>query len=544
VDLYAAGFDARWGNTDGAVLDAGTRPGAKDRLHGSMDVNIVTAEGLVEGPIGLGDASWTLGGRRSYYDLLLGPLFRGTFTAFPRFWDLGGSVDASVSPHDRVRGIALATDDLLGILLKPDQLDDPAYAGTFHMHNAYETGGLTWTSTRLPGVTSNFTPYAYDVLNDWGLGGIFSLKNENRVLGVKEEAAWDAGAVAGTRHTLGFGGSAEQLDDTFLAFLFDPHGGPAGTGKYYSTTVTGRGVNTGAYLQDRVDVGHGVAITAGGRWDRSNRVDNATLLPRASAEYRAGPLTTLRAAWGRYGQFPTGLELNPDYGNPRLSANIAEHTVLGIERQVTPALFGRVEVYNKRFSDLVVATDSTASGPGRAVDRNYSNEGLGYARGAEVFLKAIEGERFFGWLSYAYSVSKRRDHPADAWARYQYDQPNIATAVGSYAITPRWRFGTKIRWNSGPLVTPLVGRYQDVGGQWQGIFGPQNSERLADYIRCDMRIEYAHPHDRWKLVVYFEMLNVFGRANPADLEYTDNYTGTRQINNLPRIPYLGVEARF
>ena len=239
VDLYAAGFDARWGNTDGAVLDAGTRPGAKDRLHGSMDVNIVTAEGLVEGPIGLGDASWTLGGRRSYYDLLLGPLFRGTFTAFPRFWDLGGSVDASVSPHDRVRGIALATDDLLGILLKPDQLDDPAYAGTFHMHNAYETGGLTWTSTRLPGVTSNFTPYAYDVLNDWGLGGIFSLKNENRVLGVKEEAAWDAGAVAGTRHTLGFGGSAEQLDDTFLAFLFDPHGGPAGTGKYYSTTVTG-----------------------------------------------------------------------------------------------------------------------------------------------------------------------------------------------------------------------------------------------------------------------------------------------------------------
>jgi hypothetical protein len=282
-----------------------------------------------------------------------------------------------------------------------------------------------------------------------------------------------------------------------------------------------------------------VAITAGGRWDRSNRVDNATLLPRGNAEWRTDPRTTVRAAWGRYGQFPTGQELNPDYGNPRLSANLADHAVLGVERHLTPALFGRVEVYDKEYRHLVVFPDGE-----RSLDRNYANEGTGYARGAEIFLKGTQGERFFGWLSYAWSTSMRREHPGDDRVRYEYDQPHIATAVASYAPTPRWRIGTKVRYNSGPLVTPLVGRYQDSAGDWSGIYGRPYSRRLADYIRCDARIERTYAHDRWKLIVYVEVLNVFGRANPAGLDYNSDYSEARQINNLPRIPYLGVEARF
>jgi len=538
VNLYAAGFDSRWGDSHGAVLDAHTRPGDKERFQGSADVNLVVSEGLVEGPLGLGDSSWSIGGRRSYFDLLFGKMFSDTFNAFPRFWDLGGSIDASLSPQDRVRGLALATDDLVGLKISEEMSRDSRFTGNFRMHNTYQTGGLGWTTTRLPGITSTLTPFAYSVMDDTAFGSLLSFKNRKQFTGVKEEASWEAGSFLGTTHLVGFGGDLVEVKDRFYFFLSDPV-----TGDRWETTVNGRGLNSGGYLQDRVGFADRGAITLGGRFDHSNRVNKNALLPRASAEWKADPLTTLRAAWGIYSQFPNGYQLNPDYGNPNLAPEKAQHSVLGVERQITRGTFGKVEVYHKWYRDLIVNANDTG-GRRREGAWRLSNDGVGLARGVEVFLKQNVGEKFFGWLSYAYSTSKRRDFPGDKWALYEYDQPHVATLVGSYAFTPVWRLGAKVRYSSGSLITPVTGAYKDANDRWTPIHGPANSERLADYIRTDMRLEHGFLYSGWKLNLYFEVLNLFDRKNPADYQYNEDYSEKKVVNSMPRLYYLGLGAHF
>ncbi len=60
VDLNAAGFGVKWGDCMGSVLNAQTITGRKDRLHVTADINMIMSQALLEGPLGIGDASFTL----------------------------------------------------------------------------------------------------------------------------------------------------------------------------------------------------------------------------------------------------------------------------------------------------------------------------------------------------------------------------------------------------------------------------------------------------------------------------------------------------
>lgn len=535
VDLYAAAFGPKWGNAQDAVLDARTRAGARDRLHARADVNMIMSEALLEGPAGPWESSWTLGARRSYLDLLFGRLFAGTVTAFPRFQDAGGSLDARPTAHDRVHAIALATDDTLGLLLTPEDTGNTTFTGSFHYRNTYATGGGSWINTAHPALRSVVTPYAFDYVYDAAFGGLFGIKWRTRAQGVKADLAWKAGETGPAAHTLEFGGAAEREEDTLYAFFNLPGEGRRGGQGPFSTTITGVGVAGAAYLQDRIALGRAWTLAAGARWDTSQFSRVPTVTPRASLEWRVDAVTTARAAASVHSQFPKGWQVHEDFGNPGLTASFADHGVVGLERRLGRGVTGRVEAYAKRYRNQILDTDDA---------RRYANEMTGDARGVELLLRRSGGDRFFGWASYAWSRSRRRDAPGRPRHLYEYDQPHVATLIGSWASSPVTRIGAKLRWNSGPLVTPITGRYQDADGDWHGLAGDPYSVRLDDYVRLDLRAERAFRFARWKVNLYGELINALNRSNPAGLEYSENNAETREVDNLPRIPYFGVEAVF
>ncbi len=535
VDLHAGGFGAEWGNTQGAVLDAKTRPGAHDRLHALGDLNIVMSDGLLEGPLGLGDASWTLAGRRTYFDLVIGRYFKDTFTAFPRFWDAGGSLDIPLGETNHVRALELSTDDLLSLKLTGDNVSDTRFRGEFRWYTHADTAGLSWINTAVPGLTSTFSPYAYRNGTEFKIGPLAGLDTYRSIAGGKEDLAWEAGTIGGMPHVIRAGVMVERDQERVIASI--PSAGSSGYGPliFISTTITGVGLNRGGYLEDRIGLTPELALTGGVRDDRSSRVHQESLTPRVAVEWAPDARTTLRAAWGRYDQLPTPRQLNPQFGNPGLLPQQADHVVVGFERTLSPLFFLKLEAYDKEFRRQVV----------RVYDpRWFSNDGAGDARGAEVFLKARTEGRFFGWISYAYSRSRRHDEPGDPWHLYDFDQPHIATVLGSWRMTPGWTAGAKFRYSSGNLYTPVVDSYQDVYGDWDPIYGPTNSKRLADYARLDFRLSYAFRREGWRLETYAECLNVLGRKNPADIYYSDDYKESTTVNNLPRIVYLGISFVF
>jgi hypothetical protein len=537
VDLHAAGFGVRWGDTLDAVLDAKTRAGQKDRIHAALDLNLATAQALVEGPLGIGDASFTLAGRRSYFDLFLGGLLNSeagssSFTALPYFWDLGGSLDFSLDPSNHVHALALGNDDILGVTLPKDETD---FTGEFRMDNRAYTGGFSWVNTSLPELTSTLTPYYYQIYLAEALGTGFNFNFRQDIWGLKEELQWRAGEWLGVRHEVNAGGSLERANYTAQVYLYKNfvNGAPTDpTGTTVNVWTSGRG----AYLEDRLQFGPDWAFTAGLRYDKSDFITEDVLTPRLGLEWRYDERTLWKAAWGQYGQFPSPQQLDENFGNPALTANRAEHTVLSLEKKFSRELTGRIDAYYKYYHHLVV--DDPAQD-------TLGNQGLGDAKGVEVFLNADLGERFFGWVSYAYSRSERFGPPRNDWNWYRYDQPNILTAVAHYSFTPAWSIGAKLHYNSGPLVQTLLGRYQDAGGVWRGVFSDEYNQRLDDYLRLDLRMDYSWRFQGWRLNAYIEILNFLNRANPADLSYPKNYDGPpKTINNLPYLPYFGLEAQF
>ena len=60
----------------------------------------------------------------------------------------------------------------------------------------------------------------------------------------------------------------------------------------------------------------------------------------------------------------------------------------------------------------------------------------------------------------------------------------------------------------------------------------------------DLRLGREWRFSTWSLKVYGEVLNLLNRANPA-MTFVNNSTGqTDTVNDLPRIPNLGLEAKY
>src|SRR5262249_19254486 len=148
----------------------------------------------------------------------------------------------------------------------------------------------------------------------------------------------------------------------------------------------------------------------------------------------------------------------------------------------------------------------------------YANDGEGYARGAELLMKKEDDGRWFGWLSVSLAESWRLE-PGQPWRRYAYDQPVTVSLVGSQSLTPAWGWGAKLNWHSGPLITPVLRGMADPDPNsntgFLPVYGEPYSERLPDYLRLDLRTDYAFRFRGWRLNLYAEVLNVLDRENPA-----------------------------
>ncbi|MXY28438.1 hypothetical protein F4Y59_09815, partial [Candidatus Poribacteria bacterium] len=134
----------------------------------------------------------------------------------------------------------------------------------------------------------------------------------------------------------------------------------------------------------------------------------------------------------------------------------------------------------------------------------YLNQGEGYAQGTEIFLRHQSGERFFGWISYAYALSERRDRPGEPYRPYSFDQTHVATIAASYNLTPTWEFGAKWQYRTGNPYTPREGTNIGIDPRngepiFIPIFAETYSDRLPPYHRLELRVRKTCQVGNWKL---------------------------------------------
>jgi hypothetical protein len=541
-NIYSSSFGPEYGDVTGGIIDVRLRKPRTDRIGAKLNISMLESDLLIEGPVAR-NHSFYLAGRRSYIDLFMpknGELDTGVeYKQFPQFYDYQGKYIWQISPDNTLTLMAFGAGDemKLNLTSSADAVKhDPILAGNQQMKLGSHSQGLLLSSKITPNLTNRFGAghLSTDVQQQMAQLGHVKVIQDSYIF--RDHLTLQAGE----RHELlfglesGFGRVKLDLDVTkVLPSEFTP---PP------DFTSSPRFTNNDSFSTQWYDL----ALK-----DRWKLLDQATLIvgvhgsyedyfgryraePRLGLEVTPVKDTLLTAGWGKYHQFPQGPQIINGMGNPHLGYETADHYSLGVEQLLPDSWSVKLEGYYKKLENLVIPHDP----------ENYINGGSGTAYGVEALVKKNKTTDWSGWVSAAYTKTKRHNDVTGEAFPFSYDQPLIVNLVYEWNFARNWTFGAKWRYQSGAPFTPVVGTYTDSTGRLRPTYGELGAERLPDYHRLDVRIAREFIFNTWKLSGYLDIINAYANQNVSGYEYSEDYTSRKKIAQLPFMPALGIRGEF
>jgi TonB dependent receptor/TonB-dependent Receptor Plug Domain len=606
-ELLAGSFGAKYGDRLSSVVlvenrDADTsRPFSGSSSASITDANIV-GEGRLPGP---GQGSWLATARRTYYDLVAE---RFTDQDLPSFNDVQIKTAWQLPGHRRLSLLGLRSRELTSITPETDADGRAAIQSRNDLITATLVSPLAGvSSTSIVAWSRNSD--LIDIVGDRETSSALDSERDQFTrqlsiddLSVREEIRLPALG----RHRLEAGTEWHRLQ-THVAFrTFDDRdpfglfrGGAVWLGGVFPERLdhsrsTTRG---GAWIEDRVQLSSAVTLVPGLRWDWSGLNGRASVSPRLSGVVALNAATRLTGATGLYTQSP-GYEklLQADHftdltaaGRLDLRPERATHAVVGVDRDIAPGVLGRVEVYYKRFTDLIVGRLETederlarlarydfpaslqSTLPIAALITSVpTNDSSGKAYGLDFFLSRTDGPahpRLTGWVSY--SLAKTEQNIYGRSVPFSYDRRHSMSVVWNWRASSRWELAGTARAASGFPWTPPAGvgvATNEIGSRLvPALSGPNrvalevapggvaqlNSARMPMAARLDLRLAYRPRgvSGRWEL--YAEVLNVLNHNNPwfMDVNIVDRTSLSsplkeEPVGGFPRLPTFGLRFRF
>ena len=482
-ELTAGGFGAAYGDRLSSVLVVDNRIGRSD-FQGSASISATDGNFVAEGAV-LGNGTWLLSGRRTYYDVVAGLITDQNLPSFtdvqlPGNWEFGvghrlsafglssrENADFMVNKEDsRNTGnfLADAGNDLISL----------QFESLFGATTTSRTTVSWYRNTELISVDGTFESLVErsntedDQIATSLTDVIFAQKLSVRDLAVRQELSLQLSST----HTVDSGVELHHLTSNVnLSITGDRNFGVANPSSARGGTgLPGRldslltGTRGGAWLQDRYTPVPRLSIESGLRVGWSTVNDHVVLSPRVAATFGLGWSSRLRIAGGFYAQSP-GYEklIQSDYFfdlSPASVENLrherATHLVSGFERDFGGSVLARVEGYYKTFDDLIVGQlESPKARHERVARYDFpadlrdhvsdeaqitsvpTNGGSGRAYGVDAYLVSkVSDARLTGWLSYAWGRADRETYGL----RYpfEYDRRHAFNAVGRYRLGTQW----------------------------------------------------------------------------------------------------------
>ena len=386
IDFYPGNFGAQYGRGMGGMVDVGVRgPKSDGKLHGMAQVDFIDARALAERSLGKG-WSFLVAGRRSYFDLWLGPILErsaGVSTA-PRYYDYQVMLKKELGPDHELRLFLFGSDDRL------------------EMFGADLGGDLV-----LGGALRSVTTF-------WRLQAryLHKISPKTRITAVA--------AYGGERFAFGFGSNYYDVSTTPLStrvelshrvahpatvnvgmdLLYEPYEASARfprpprpgvpSGALGEPPLTRKASDSfyrpAAYADLELVPFKGTRVVPGFRADYTNQVGRWDASPRVVFRQdlaQGRPRTTVKGGVGVYYQSPDAVQLDPVFGQPGLKTDRAVHYSLGLEQEVASHVEVSVEGFYKKLDRLVV--------------QDLGNSGDGRVYGTEWLLRWKNDPKFFGW---------------------------------------------------------------------------------------------------------------------------------------------------
>ncbi len=540
IDFYPGNFSAQYGRVTGGIVDVGLRNPKKDKLHGLVQVDLIDARALVEGPVFNTGWNFALAGRRSYVDVWLKPVLEAAgagVTTAPVYYDYQAILQKDIGKNQNLRFAFFGSDDRLDVLVKGVNASAPGVGGNVSLGTAFYRFQGRYTNRFSNETELKITGAVGKDAIAFQLGdNYFTLSSTP--ISLRTELTQKLGQ--GVKTNIGMDWLWTPYDINLrlppLPRPGEPPGAPFGGRPPLELTESSSTYVPGLYDEVEITPWKGARIVTGVRVDYTKATQKWDVSPRVVArqDITTSPRrTTLKGGIGVFQQPPQPQDSARVFGIPGLSSNRAIHYSLGVERELTKQIEISVEGFYRDLDNLVV--------------QRVGNVGTGRAMGVETLLRYKPDDRFFGFVAYTLSRSVRKDGPNEDERIFPFDQTHILTALGSYRLGDGWEFGARYRLISGSLRTPLQYGFYDlnVGAYLPLQSYPPNSERNPLFHQLDVRLDKTwYLKNGMKLGFYVDILNVYNQGNSEGVSYNYNSTLSTQTNSLPILPSIGLRGEL
>lgn len=560
ITFQAGNFGAEFGRSIGGLVKGGVRTPSQSGYHGYVDINLIDASAMLEGPL---SESWAfaISARRSWIDVLIpwavktfapASVASLNFVVAPRYYDYQARLEykPKASPH-RFFVQFFGSDDKLRLTL-PNPAIDPEGRGDFGTSVNYNRLLLGY-DLRL-GTGFKFTTRTSVGLDHLDLSGgadVF-VKGTQYPIMSRNTFSLD---LTDLNLALNFG-----ADLYLLPFQLDVQRPPTFKANQIPDPYLSRQLVVEKTAQTTFEPSlfvegiwtptKNLKFVAGLRGDYETYMNKGWVDPRFALFLSASDVVTLKTGFGIYHQPPDyrqGL-LSPVFGNPKLLPEGARHFMVGSEVQFTDAISLDVQLYYKDLFWQARPTLAPSAGSDTSVsfeDVRYQSTGTGRSFGAEFLLRHQLTRNFFGWISYSLSRTERDYSGGTQWGLSAFDQTHNLIVVASYKFPYDFIMGARFRYTTGPLNTPFVGSIYDANGNYYfPLPGNSWSRRLPNFVQLDLRLDKRFVFDSWMLALYLDIQNVTNQQNVEGVANNFDYSKEQYIFGLPILPSLGIRGEW
>ncbi|MFA6440534.1 MAG: TonB-dependent receptor [Bacteriovoracaceae bacterium] len=539
IVLMKGGFPAEYGGRLSSVLNVTNIDGDRVSTHGKASISLLSTRVTGEGPIGNG--SWFLSGRRTYFDQLVS--FAGLDTgkdALPLyfFYDANAKLNQDIGENDKLSFVGYFGDDDLTYKIGNNEIE-------LNMLWGNRTGALKWThvfsQTLFTNFTASYSRYKATIGGDFGGTG-FSNVNSVQDYSLRS----DVDFFVSNNHLMKIGVWWSQYDIQYReSFDGEPY------------LFNERPAQISFYGQDEWTINERWKIQFGLRVEYQDLTKHITFGPRYNARYNIDEYSTLKFAAGMYYQFLNAVPAGSDNGfspfdiwiplNEKMDPSSSTDFVLGYETSYYEDIKISFETYFKFYKDVLLFKREITQT--LEVDQLF-NVGSGRAYGFEFFLQKQVGQ-LTGMVGYTLAWTHRTFPELNDAKEFmpKFDRRNDLTLAGNYQFNDLWKLSSVFTFSTGQSYTPAAGMWIDKssGTPITRIEpGPLYSKRLLPYHRWDLslhkKITMFDLDGSW----YFQVFNVYNYRNIwfKNFDYNENPVEVTDVKLLPIIPSFGVEFKF
>lgn len=308
---------------------------------------------------------------------------------------------------------------------------------------------------------------------------------------------------------------------------------------FFNAAFNNSAFNGSGYVSLSWNVSDRFTLNPGLRYDYTGFADQHVISPRLSGSIKLSDRHSINFASGIYYQDAAYSSITGQSEDNEIKNERTIQSILGYRLQFSGDLKFTAEAWHKEFDDLIVQ-------PNRA--QSYvTNNGSGYAYGADFSLIKRLSRKYYGQLSYSYMKSIRDDNNGLGEYDYTFDVPHVVSVLASYKPNEKWILATKFRFGTGRPVDDFI-VHDDVLNNPNRLRYAQeitdiNGKRLPDFVSLDIRADYKIQMKRSDLTVFLDITNIQNTFN-VNSELFIPMTGETARIGLGMLPTFGVKLEL